>query len=117
MQTIIDLDEEENERLALVIALTEKNPSLKITLGIWIAKGYLTWASYQLFSLQFGCLSAVRKDQQICSDLLDKIIKWMTIRHPAEDAMFLWKAQQQYRILLAFYSKHEQLEVAERFKI
>lgn len=112
--TIQELDSEENAALQTRIDLLSSNAESAIQLGVWLITTDISWADYQFLSLHFNCVRAIRKKQAYCPALFDFLLELNQKKFPLEDAFFIWKAQQSYRIVMAFYSEDEQLQILHR---
>ena len=112
--TIQELDSEENAALQTRIDLLSSNAESAIQLGVWLITTDISWSDYQFLSLHFNCVRAIRKKQVYCSELFNLLLEQCKKKYPLEDALFIWKAQQSYRIVMAFYSEDEQLQIFHR---
>lgn len=112
--TIQELDPEENAALQTRIDLLSSNAESAIQLGVWLITTDISWSDYQFLSLHFNCVRAIRKKQVYCPALFDLLLEQCKNKFPLEDAFFIWKAQQSYRIVMAFYSEDEQLQILHR---
>ena len=112
--TIQELDPEENAALQTRIDLLSSNAESAIQLGVWLITTDISWSDYQFLSLHFNCVRAIRKKQVYCPELFNLLLELNQKKFPLEDAFFIWKAQQSYRIVMAFYSEDEQLQILHR---
>lgn len=116
MSTIVDLDEETDVRLQDVLAFFTGQPETKISLGVWLARCTITWEAYQLLASYLGCITEVKKNPEYHKELLEEMIVHCQKKFPIQDALFLWKAQQAYRVVIAYYSAEEQQIIYSRIK-
>lgn len=112
--TIQELDPEENAALQTRIDLLGSSTESAIQLGVWLITTDISWADYQFLALHFNCVRGVRKKQAFCPALFHFLLELNQKKFPLEDAFFIWKAQQSYRIVMAFYSEDEQLQIFHR---
>lgn len=115
-QTIQDLDEETDQRLQKVLSLLPNNSDNKIQLGVWLITGKINWPDYQHLCLHFHCIEPARKNQEYCPNLFNLLLEKRRKQYSIQDAMFIWQAQQTYRIILAFYSEEDQMKIFHRIQ-
>ena len=107
--TIIDDDEETNERLFRVsIATQSTQHPLRLVLGGWAAKGLFTWDSLQFSAYAFGLAMPVLRVQEAYIPLINWMVLYRLGRDGPANSLFLWRAQQSYRIIQLCFTAAEQ---------
>jgi hypothetical protein len=106
-QTIVDLDD---------LLESSDSSDIRTTLGVWAAQGFLHWDQLQYTALFLGIHLPVRKIEEPCLPLLHWMIDFFLQMHGPANTLYVWKAQQAYRIIQLTYSVDQQENILCRLR-